>query len=189
MTNFEQSKIAIYVVLLHTLYSFQSLEHKRLRLQSIKQKKYVLEIIFDNSVSMKAFVTVLLLFLSYCNSATAWPTVKLLHDLQVFSSNPLMGLKLVVGLRQNFPKNMKKSMLLDWFRRKSSLCIDLDIYFRLFITKNAENSACQNDQVAAIFDFVTIGPVVLLCVTSKTFRRNPLHNKGHFGQSQPGPRF
>ena len=44
------------------------------------------------------------------------------------------------------------------------LCIDLDIYFRLFITKNAENSACQEDQVAAIIDFVTIDLVVVLCL-------------------------
>ena len=51
----------------------------------------------------------------------------------------------------------------------------------LVITKNAENSACQEDQVAAMFDFVTIGLVVMLCVTSRTFRRNPHHNKGHFG--------
>ena len=38
----------------------------------------------------------------------------------------------------------------------------MDIYFRLFITKNAENSACQEDHVAAIIDFVTIGLVVVL---------------------------
>ena len=44
------------------------------------------------------------------------------------------------------------------FRRKSSLCIDLDIYFRLFITKSTENSACQKDQVTAIFDFVILNP-------------------------------
>ena len=53
------------------------------------------------------------------------------------------------------------------------LCIDLDIYFRLFITKNAENSACQEDQVTAIFDFVTTGLVVLFCLTSRTFRSAP----------------
>ena len=46
--------------------------------------------------------------------------------------------------------------------------MDLDIYFRLFITNNAENSACQDDQVAAIFDFVTIGLVVVLCVTPRS---------------------
>ena len=62
---------------------------------------------------------------------------------------------------------------------KSSLCIDLDIYFRLYITKNA---ACQMGQIAAIFDFITtcIGLVVALCVTFRTFRRNPYHNKGRF---------
>ena len=58
---------------------------------------------------------------------------------------------------------------------------DLDIYFRLFITKNAENSACQEDQVSAIFDFVTIGLVVVLCLTSRTFCPNPHHTKGYFG--------
>ena len=47
-----------------------------------------------------------------------------------------------------------ESCIFGLFRRKSSLCIDLGFYFRLFITKNAENSACQKDQVAAIFDFV-----------------------------------
>ena len=41
------------------------------------------------------------------------------------------------------------------FDGKSSLCINLDIYFRLFATKNAEKSACQEDQVTAIFDFVS----------------------------------
>ena len=45
-----------------------------------------------------------------------------------------------------------------------SLCFHLDIYFRLFITKNAENSACQEDHVAAIIDFVTVGLVVVLCL-------------------------
>ena len=40
-------------------------------------------------------------------------------------------------------------------------CFHLDIYFRLFITKNAENSACQDDHVDAIFNFVTIGLVVV----------------------------
>ena len=51
------------------------------------------------------------------------------------------------------------------FVQPKSLCIDLDIYFPLFITKNAEISACQEDQVAAIFDFVTVDLVVMLCVT------------------------
>ena len=46
---------------------------------------------------------------------------------------------------------------------------------------NAENVACQEDNVTAIFDFVTIGLVAMLYVTSRTFRRNPHHNKGHFG--------
>ena len=66
-------------------------------------------------------------------------------------------------------------------RRKSSLSIDLDIYFRLFIMKNAENSACQEDEVAAIFDFVTVGLVVVLCLTSRTFRQIPHHHEGYFG--------
>ena len=34
----------------------------------------------------------------------------------------------------------------------SFLSIDLDIYFRLLITKLSENSACQEDQAIAIFD-------------------------------------
>ena len=63
------------------------------------------------------------------------------------------------------------------FRRNSSLSIDLD----LFITRYAENSACQEDRVAAIFDFVTIGLVAVLCLTSRTFRQHPHHNKRYFG--------
>ena len=49
--------------------------------------------------------------------------------------------------------------------------------------------------MAAIFDFVTIGLVVVICLTSRTFRQNPHHlikdisDPGHFGQSQPGPSF
>ena len=58
---------------------------------------------------------------------------------------------------------------------------DLDIYFRLFITKNAENSACQEGHVAAIIDFVTIGLAAGLCLTSRTFCPNPNYTIGYFG--------
>ena len=68
-----------------------------------------------------------------------------------------------------------------------------------FITKNAKNSAFQDNYIAAIFCFVTIGLVVVLCVISRMFRRNPHHNKkgqnqvldilcpiiGHFGPASP----
>ena len=63
------------------------------------------------------------------------------------------------------PSKPKHFVFLAWVWRNSSLCFHLDIYFWLFfITNNAENSACQEDHVAAIIDFVTIGLVVLLCV-------------------------
>ena len=84
----------------------------------------------------------------------------------------------LLTLRSHFISNVctKTSRFLI---SKSSLCIDLDIYFLLYITKNA---ACQMGQIAAIFDFITtcIGLVVALCVTCRTFRRNPYHNKGRF---------
>ena len=56
------------------------------------------------------------------------------------------------------------TFFLAWVWRNSSLCIEWDIDFRLFITKNVESSACQEDHVAAIIDFVTIGLVVVLCL-------------------------
>ena len=58
----------------------------------------------------------------------------------------------------------------------------MDIYFRLFITKNAENSACQKDHVTAIVDFVTIGLAVVLCwdMVNITLVRSPLVNSHIF---------
>ena len=47
---------------------------------------------------------------------------------------------------------------------ETQACFHLDIYFRLFITKNAENSAYQDDHVTAIIDFVFFGLVVVLCL-------------------------
>ena len=50
-----------------------------------------------------------------------------------------------------------------------------------FYNKNAETSVCLGDQVAAIFDFVTIGLVVVLCWRIRTFCPNPHQTKGYFG--------
>ena len=46
-------------------------------------------------------------------------------------------------------------------------------FFFFFFLKNAKNSACQEDQVASIFDFLTIGLVVLLCLTDGSTKPAP----------------
>ena len=46
----------------------------------------------------------------------------------------------------------------------------------------------KEDQEATIFDIVSIGLVVVLCFTSRSFFPNPHHNKGYFGHWTFRPR-
>ena len=58
---------------------------------------------------------------------------------------------------------MKQHLLHFWLEfDETQAHINLDTYF---YNKNAKNFACQEDQVAARFDFVIIGLYVVLCLT------------------------